>query len=420
MDRYRKLHRIGLLLLIAASLTIGQIVLATLSARGDSWNERYMSLWSWDGGWYADIIDNGYRNTSPQGAAPQYNAAFFPGYPVVAGAVSRCFGLPAPVALLLTSQFSTFVFWLTVLLLLERWQVPKSAIMAAVMLLFCQPGAFYFVVSYAEPLFFACFLIFIFLGPCIGQSWAALVGACVAGYVMSATRILGAPLAMLPLIWAYNDIALIAKISEAKRTLVAIVAKHSIVSAFAAFGTISFFIYCAVRFGHWNEYMRAGAIGWGGNRSDYTTIFAPRRYRLRMPRFYEEFLSHWDVTRLYIPILALCMLAIIGADIWLSFRKRLTAFSERAPFYVTAVSLFLVCASAAANPSNPHPVGFIRYSLYSSVPMILVLAHVYRSSKWRRAELPLGLQLGVFVLCAIGLAMQLQFCWRYARAVFVA
>jgi hypothetical protein len=419
MDRHRKLHRIGLLLLIAVSLTIGQIVLATLSARGGSWHDRYLSLCTWDGGWYADVIDNGYRTTSPPDAGQQSNVAFFPGYPVTAGIVSRCFGLSAPVALLLTSQFSTLVFWLSVLLLLGRWQVPKSGITATVMLLFCQPGAFYFVVSYSEPLFFACFVIFIFLGPCIKQSWAAFAGACVAGYVMSATRILGAPLALLPLIWAYNDIIRLPKISDAKRILIAIVAKYSVLSAFVAFGTISFFIYCAVRFGHWNQYMRAGTVGWVGNRIDYTNIFAPRRYRLRMPRFYEDFLSHWDVTRLYIPILALLLLTIIGADIWLSFRKRLTAFSERAPFYVTAVLLFLICASAS-NPSIPYPIGFIRYGLYSSVPIILALAHVYRSSSWRRAELPLGAQLGVFVLCAVSLALQLQFCWRYTRAIFVA
>src|SRR3954466_15978462 len=104
MDRYRQLRRIGTLLLVAGALTIGQVVLASMSGRGESWQERYLSLWTWDGGWYAEIFDNGYRTASPVNAGQQYNVAFFPGYPVTAGIVARCFGLTAGPALLLTSQ----------------------------------------------------------------------------------------------------------------------------------------------------------------------------------------------------------------------------------------------------------------------------------------------------------------------------
>ena len=420
MDRFPTIRRIGLLLLVAGSLTLGHVVLATLNARGGSWHERYLSLWTWDGGWYADIIEHGYRTVSPKNAGPQYNVAFFPGYPVLAGLVGRLLHLSAGAALLVTAQLSTCAFWLGILLLLNRWKLPATVITAVIVLIFCQPGSYYFVVSYAEPLFFACFVFFILLGPDVNKSGLILMGACVAGYLMSATRILGAPLASLPVFWAYNDFAAVRR-QLTLRPLVALFSKHSLLATFTAFGTLTFFIYCAVRFGHWDEYMRAGQAGWSGNHSDYRAIFWVDFLRLRIPRFDEGFLSTTDITKLYIPVFLVLLPGTLAFDAWLCLRRRLSGFSVRAPIYAAAFFMFFVCASSGVNSSNLHAArGFIRYGLYAFIPLILTVAHAYGSSPWRRRELPLPGQLGVFVLGALGLALQLQLCWRYARAIFIA
>jgi hypothetical protein len=407
------------LLALALAICLSQVALATLSGRGPNWHDRYLSLWSWDGGWYADIIENGYRTTSPSDAGAQYNLAFFPAYPVIAGFIGRILNLSSGVALLLTSQISTFAFWFALLLLLRRWQVPATVSAAVVITIFCQPGAYYFVVTYSEALFFACFAYLLLLGPGSARSRMAFAGACAAGYVMSATRIVGAPLAVLPCIWAACELGVSGK-AAIPSTRFKIASVYGILAVMIALGTLSFFTYCAVKFGHWNEYMRAGQIGWFGNHPDYHALFSPRNFRMRLPRFDDDYLSSGDVTRLYFPVLAIIVTLVIAADAWLSRRRTLSGFSERLALYVAAVFMLLICASSGVNPSNDHPTGFIRYGLYVTVPIILALGHAYASSPWRRRELPLGTQIAIFLICAVGLAMQLQFCWRYARAIFVA
>lgn len=53
------------LLLLALVITAAQITFATISGRGASWSERYRSFVTFDGGWYANILTNGYRSADP-------------------------------------------------------------------------------------------------------------------------------------------------------------------------------------------------------------------------------------------------------------------------------------------------------------------------------------------------------------------
>jgi hypothetical protein len=95
------------LILLALAITACQIVFATLSARGDSWESRYISLWTWDGGWYADILENGYRASDPLvTAGHSSNVAFFPAYPVAARGVMKVLGLSPGLSLLVTAQLA--------------------------------------------------------------------------------------------------------------------------------------------------------------------------------------------------------------------------------------------------------------------------------------------------------------------------
>src|SRR5205085_7098730 len=140
---------------------------------------------------------------SPAGAHGQTNLAFFPGYPIAARVVSRLLHTSAALSLLITSQLSACVFWGVFLHALRQWRVTSSVAAAAIALIFCHPAAFFMVVAYSESLFFASLLIFLFWGARARLSVGALVAAAVGGYIASATRIVGAPLAAIPLLWAW-------------------------------------------------------------------------------------------------------------------------------------------------------------------------------------------------------------------------
>ncbi|MBA2270362.1 MAG: hypothetical protein H0W20_07170 [Chthoniobacterales bacterium] len=406
------------LVLLALVITLTHVCLATLSGRGATWSSRYQSLWTFDGGWYADIVQHGYRTASPPGAGAQYNVAFFPAYPLAASVVRRILGLTPGVALLITAQLAAVLFWYVILRLLHRWQVAPGMALAVIILLFCQPGAFYLVVSYSESLFMASLLMLLMLGPRARGSVRALAGAAMAGYAMSATRIVGAPLAVLPLLWAFDDVRK-TQLRPTFRLLLQRVRPHAFIAIATAMGTISFFIYCAARFGRWNEYMKAREIGWFGTHADYSALFALERFRVFVPQFSGDFLAHADVTRLYVPMLAALLLLVVGADSLFSRRGSLRGFGERVPFYVAAGILFFLSATNA-NPTFQSSPGFIRYGIYTCTLLFLAAAHAYENSNYRNRPLPLAVQLAIFLTATVGLALQLQLCWQYSRGIFVS
>lgn len=406
------------LVLLALVITLTHVSLATLSGRGATWSARYQSLWTFDGGWYADIVEHGYRTASPPGAGAQYNVAFFPGYPVAASLFYEVFRIRAGISLLLTAQLATVLFWFLVLKLLRRWEVVPSVALATVTLILCQPGAFYLVVTYAESLFIASLLIFLLLGPRAGRSTPLLLGAAAGGFVLAATRIVGAPLAALPILWAFNDWRK-AKAPLTPRAVLRLGWPHAIVAFATAMGTISFFIYCAARFGHWNEYMRAREIGWFGTHADYSSLFSLARFRLFVPQFDGDFLSHADITRLHVPALALLLIVIISADSILSRLGSLRRFGVRVPFYVTASLLFFLSATNA-NPTTISSPGFIRYGIHTATLLFLAAAHAYQNSSHGHRPLPLGVRIFVLLTALAGLTLQLQLCWQFARGVFLS
>lgn len=415
------LRRLDLpLLIIAIAITLAQILLATLAARGGNWHDRYMSLWTFDGGWYADIIDHGYRTTVPPGAGAQYNLAFFPGYPVAAGLVARLFRLSAGVALLLTAQVAAVAFWWLLLRMLKRWEVTSSVALCVVMLVFSQPGGFFFVVSYSESLAMAALLVLLSLGARAERSIGLLLGAAAGGYVLSATRLAGAPMAIIPVVWAWRDFRRTPATSPHLPRLLAATWRHALVAVATAAGAISFFIFCAVRFGHWDAYTRARAVGWFGAKADYAALLLPENFHVYRPRFVDEFISHGDVSQLYFQILFLLLICMPLVDLWLCRRGRCSDFIERVPFYLVGWISFFASASGGANLPAGSYVGFFRYGIYTHVPLALAWAHAHRHSCLRDRPLSLATQLAVFLISAVGIALQAQFCWRYARSVLIS
>jgi Gpi18-like mannosyltransferase len=111
------------------------------------------SLTAWDGGYYLDIVENGYRAE----ADPFPNYAFFPAYPVLVRAATLVTGGDISLAAVLVSNVALFAALLAFYALSLRHLSPDRAIWAQWFLLLA-PGAIGFSMSYTEGLFliFAC------------------------------------------------------------------------------------------------------------------------------------------------------------------------------------------------------------------------------------------------------------------------
>lgn len=407
-------------LALAAALTIAQVTFAAASARGNSWRERYFSLWIWDGGWYADILEKGYRTTDPPTTANlASNVAFFPAYPLIARAVWKVSGWSVPASLLFTAQAAAVVFWWFVLRQLKAWRIGSGATLAVIMLIFCHPAAFYMVVTYADSLFMACMAGLLVWGARARDCLPLALGAAVLGYGCSAARIVGAPLAAIPVVWAWNDLWPRLKARAAFASIIVRSWRYALISLATAFGTIGFLIYCAVRFGHWDLYMRTRAAGWAVFKTDYLAMFNPQNFNVSVPGFANDYISPTETSHFYVAILIVLVLAIPALDFTLCWRNKLTGLSERTPFYLAAWLLFFFSASGAGLAQWSY-LGFLRYGFYSHVPLLLAVAHAHKQWQPNEDPLPLGAQLVIFLGCALGLALQSQFCYLYAHATMVS
>jgi hypothetical protein len=406
--------------LLAAAITVTQIFFTALYGNGGTWPERSMSYFTWDAGWYANIVENGYRPTSPAGAGAQYNLAFFPGYPAAATILRRIFNLSIPSALFLTSWLAAFTFWAVLVRTLKRWNAPPGVALLVLVAVFCQPGAFYLVVPYSESLFMAALLIFTSLGVDSGSSGWRLAIASAAGFIMSATRVIAAPLAVLPAIWllaalSREGISPLRCLHRAPH----LVWRYLAVSISTAAGTITFLVYCAMRFGHWDEYARARVAGWGASNTSFTAAFSPQNFHLTVPRFGEDLIVAPDISHIYVAVTMTCLILIPAIDCYFWWRRRGTDIFERATLYLGAWILFFLSA-AGSGISQGLYVGFFRYGFYSIVLLAVAAGHAYTHSPKGSREIPLPAQIALFLLFAVELALQLQIAYRYTHGVLVA
>ncbi|HVF71493.1 MAG TPA: hypothetical protein VM940_07770 [Chthoniobacterales bacterium] len=407
------------LVAIALAITVAQIIFATLCGRGNTWHDRYISLCTWDGGWYANIVETGYHTSDPPNPTENIsNVAFFPAYPVLTRFVVTITGLPTALALLVTAQFAAFLFWWFLLSHMKRWQIAPTVATGVVMLTFCHPAAFYMVVTYADSLFMASMMALLFFGTRMGLSLWLTIGAAVAGFVCSASRVVGAPLAALPVVWAWNDLYPAVKSRLGVSALFVRLWRYSFVSIATAFGTIGFFIYCSIRFGYWDLYMRTRAVGWGVSKTDYTALFAPRNFDVTLPRFQQDLVTALHVSRLYVGLLIVALFLVPIIDYSVGWLRNNSGFSRRTPFYLAAWLLVFFSASGSGLADGRY-IGFLRYGFYSHVPLLLGILHARHDYFGDRTP-ALGSQIAVFLACALGLALQSSFCYQFAHSMMVS
>jgi hypothetical protein len=351
-------------------LTIGQLAFVYSQCYDGSVGGTYQRLLRADSLWYRDIAEEGYHSTVPPGGLNRRrdNVAFFPGFPLFARILGNASGLPGNLAVLLAAQLACWGFWAWFLIFLQRWQASPTVTACAVGLVAAHPCAFYLVAGYSESLFMMTLLGFLYWADRDGTEAWWLAGA--HGFVMTATRIVGVPIAFAPLLLCFRPAggdtgSLLTR--PHKATLARLLA----LAAVASLGGLLFFAYCQWRFGCWDLYMQTQRNGWG-LKPDYLAVFRPEVYEVFMPRDGPDgFVSPRELSRLSVPLtLALLIGALVG-EVWAAWCQRDGGWWKRAPLHFAAWCMFYisVCGLVAVRMNS-----MIRYTLPIHALLVLAVA----------------------------------------------
>jgi hypothetical protein len=377
----------GTVLVVAFLLTLAQVVMASLVG-------GYRGLHQWDSHWYARIAAEGYPDRLPREREHMAEVGFFPGYPLAVRLVARATGMPVEQATLAASQLAAWGVWAYVLLFLRRGRVPAALAVAAVLLLAAHPSAFFLVAGYSESLFLCATLGFLYWSN-VGGRTGWLIAA-LHGFVMTATRIVGLPLAAVPLllalVWAgrrWGDIV-----------------RAGLLCGVASLGALAFFVFCQWQYGRWDAYMYAQVAGWGV-APDYLAVFKASCYRpglaLLLP---DGALNPNALSRWALPLTVLLFGGLLLAESRLGRGTDSQGRRQRAGLILAAGVMFYIAASGTAFSGF---IGLLRYSYCAHVALVLAAAHLLgqvpavRELAWRALlVLALAVPSAVIQLLLIG------------------
>jgi hypothetical protein len=403
-------HRIIRPIAIGLTVTLAQVVLAVaILAPEGPLSYRYSTLVQHDSYWFANIINRGYQTIVPpinHKVMEVSNVAFFPAYPALAAALRYGFDLETDTALLVTAQAAAWGFWSYFFLFCERWQIPFSSQALGGLAVLAHPASFFLVAGYSESLFLMALLGFIFWsdsGRGRSRLWASLHGI-----VMSGTRIVGIPCAAYPVIesiFRTGRGVLRRPIEWFKRNWTAVT-----VTVVATFGALLFFMFCQLRWGHWNMYMLTQTAGWG-IVPDYLAVFKPSNYRWLLPALNNP----TEASQLSMTLGAMFLVLVAAMELLPAVRTR-TDWPVRIAIYFCAAVIYFVSVSGVACVDMES---MLRYEF--CVHALIVLAFLHFLHQFRLPPV-LVRALGVVVALAsaAGLSVQGWYLWNFTRGNWVA
>jgi hypothetical protein len=407
---------------LALGITAAQVILAAAASGELDPGRAHLSLCQYDSYLYAGIVEQGY--VCPPTLTPDShgNVAFFPGYPATAWVVHAATGSSALTSLLVAAHLACWGFWTYVFLLFQRWRVRPGLAALGCVLMTTRPGSFFLAAGYSEPLFLMSLLGFIYWSE--QECAAGRVLAALHGFVLSATRIVGLPVVVYPVLHAWLNPP---RGAPAPRGLVRRLAAALAVAAAAALGGGLFLLYCQCLFGYWDLYMRTQHLGWNV-RPDYFVFFHEDAYRWAWPQwkygFYEPtWFSHMTAL-LFLPVFA----AFLVGEFCLARsalatggnKGRVEAASgwrERAGIYAVAWIIYYI---SAAGVSRLGMTSMSRYVLGPEVLLALCLVHMVsrRPGAWWRLPIWLWIALGVWAM--FGLVYEIVGVVRFTHGLWVA
>lgn len=408
---YRAFPRLVAAAFLTTLLHLAVLIVGPMA--GGTPRERYHRLVQHDSYWFMDIIGRGYQSPVPPSPVKRMevsNVAFFPGYPLLAGAFVHGLGLYPWTALPLASQLATWGFWTYFLLLARELRFSRAQTIAATALVAAHPAAFYLIAGYSESLFLLFVLGYLFWSARSGAG-AAFVAA-LHGAGMTATRIAGAPAAFAPLLRALTQRAgpySWRGWSRAPRDAAAV--RAALLGVASLVGMIAFFAYCQTRWGHWDFYMMTQEAGWGV-RPDYLALLKPGAYLRWWPDWsraapFGQFLT------------TLTTLAYVGLAAWeiTAARRGPTRWRERLPLHFTGFALY---ALAVSGVYSVRLESMTRYQFCAHVLLVLGVLHAYLEIGPARPATRRLLIAAVVVAALFGLVVQMRFAAQFARAEWVA
>ena len=371
---------------------------------------RYETLVQHDSYWFANIIDRGYETILPPITRKMMevsNVAFFPAYPAIAGALHHWAGVTINNALLLTAQAAAWGFWTYFFLFCARWKVSPVVQFFGATAIAAHPTAFFLIAAYSESLFLMALLGFMYWTT--AEGWVAKLLAGLHGILMSATRIVGLPCALFPLLRRVVDHGWrgILDVRGWVRRYTSAIA----LSFVAMLGTIGFFLYCLYRWGRWDLYMQTQESGWAV-RPDYLAVFKLESYRWLWPPLDNPTL--WSQVTMTGG--AVCFVAVALCELIPAIRRS-TGWQTRIGIYFAAFLTYYIAVSGVASVQMES---MLRYQFCAHALIVLALMHFLAQFR----PLPAagrGLAMAaVALLCAAGLSLQGWWIWNFTRSGWVA
>src|SRR6266566_192267 len=394
------------LVLTALQLTVA---VGLLAPEGPA-SYRYSTLNQHDSYWFMNIVDRGYQTIVPpidQKMMEVSNVAFFPAYPAIAGLLRRSLNIDTGNALLIVAQLAAWGFWSYFFLLCRRWRISPVLQICGALLIVAHPAAFFLIAGYSESLFLMALLGFIYWSSTDGR--AAKVWAALHGIVMSATRIVGIVCAAFPVVRS-----VFTKGWNGLREPRAWFLKHASAIGLmlvATLGALSFFIYCQVRWGHWNVYMLTQAAGWG-IVPDYLAVFKPSSYRWLGPALNNP----TEASQMSMTLGALLLLAIAICELLPGIR-RLAGWPIRAGLYFCAAVIYYISVSGVACVEMES---MLRYEFCVHALIVLALLNILGQLQMPPVFVrALGIA-AVALISAAGLSVQGWYVWNFTRGNWVA
>jgi hypothetical protein len=392
-------------------ITLLQVALAIYLADGHPRFRLYYRLFAADSGWYQSIVDNGY--VSPPVLTPQYhgNVAFFPGYPLFVRLVKSALSLDTRTAALLASQLAAWAFWSYLLLFLHRWRLNARLRMLGVLLVAAHPAAFFLVAGYSESLFLMNVLGFLYWASSHRRNAGFLAAA--HGFVMTATRLVGLPVVVFPLVLVLlkADANRSVQYRPQERPML----RALLLGAAASAGALLFIAYCTWRFGAWDLYAKTEKVGWSVS-PDYLGLFSLRIFHIHWPCLSEPMIDPQYISRLTVPV-AVLLLALAAVAEWrLARRCTNSGWRFRLGLYVCA--FFLLYVPVAAHYTRGMS-SMTRFALCVQTVLALAAVHLLtRMNLGTAGSRRLTWICGVW--CAASFAVQLMLTWRFVHGLWVA
>jgi hypothetical protein len=323
-----------------------------------------------DAQWYRHIVDYGYMLDYFPLETPGNTMAhvgFFPGYPTAGWLIKILTGFSTDLSLLLAAQIFTIGVWMYVLLFLDRFNVGWKLQSTAIITILALPSSFFFLSGYSESLFTFALLGYLFWMTSNHRYAPAL--AALHGFIMSATRIVGIPLLILPIL------------REAfVQRKIPVNIKPYIVALCTGLGAAIFFLYCQANFGEWNIYSHAQSFGWGVTPK-FSAVFDSATYKIELPgTSWDGFVDPDGVSRLSVPLIFVAALMVLLGELIVILRNpRDPSRIDHILLFAAAGCLFFITVSGLQTLKMRS---VIRYMLPPFLLLVIMAASMLSEFKY--------------------------------------